>query len=226
MLVVGDAEVPSPGAVPVAEEHREGAPSRAEEGRVAVGRADRSEQPVVGAIAVLPAVLVQFDVHADRQRREFVLSLPGGAEACGPLVASVEAQSLVRPLKPALADAPEEDVLPEAEDGEIGMAIRVEVDGVGAGYVGEIRPRVEHLAEPKRTGDRAVVAVESCRVGPTGEVEVGLPIIVTVEHGNATPNEERPVPVVCVVDAGGVGLFDETRRSEGFGRCGRSAGCQ
>ncbi len=93
------------------------------------------------------------------------------------------------------------------------MPVTVDVHGVGADDTGEVGGRVRHLGETQLPSDRALVAIERGGVGATGEVQVGPPVVVAVERGDAPSDEEREVTVVDVMHTGGGGFLDEVRWS-------------
>ena len=224
VLVVRDPQVAPAGAVPVAEEDGERAPAGAQECRVRVGRVRPvgtcrlSEQS-----PFCRPVLVEFDVHADREGRHHGGALPGCAESCRPLVAAVEPERFVGALESAVAESAEEHVLAESEHGEIGVAVRIDVDRIGAGDLGQVGIGLRHLGELQRTSDGALVDVERGRIRPAGEVEILFVIVVAVEYGDAATHEVGPVPVVGVVNTRGLRFVDEARRPQCFGRGGRPA---
>ncbi len=211
MLIVRDPQIAPAGSIPVAEEDGERAPSGTQGRRIGVARLVRSDQEIVTAGAGLPTGLVEFDVCADRKSREFGRSFPCGAEPGGPSVSAVVSQVFVGALEAAITETAEENVLPESQDGQIGVTVRVDIDRIGPGDVGEIRAGLLSLGESKFTCDRALIHVESGRTGSAGEVEIRFPVIVAVEGGHATTDEERPVAVIGVVDARGLSFLDEVR---------------
>ena len=56
------------------------------------------------------------------------------------------------------AGSTEEDVLSEAQHGEIHVAVRVEVDRVGPGDLGQVCAGIMNFGESEGTADQAVVA--------------------------------------------------------------------
>ena len=161
------------------------------------------------------------DVAAEGEGREHRVALPGGAEGGRPLGATVDAPGLVDPLEAAAAEAAEEDVLAEPEHGQVDPAVAVDVERVGAGHLGQVRRRVRQDGEPQRAARRAVVVVQGRRVRAAGEVELGAPVVVAVEDGDAAADEERELAVVGVLDAGGGRLLHEPGRRHRLCRPGR-----
>ena len=107
---------------------------------------------------------------------------------------------------------PQDHVLPEAQDGEVDVGVAVDVDRVGAGDLREVGDGRRDRREPQRATGVALVAVEGGRFAAAGEVQVGAPVVVAVERGDAAAHEELELTVVPVVDAGGGGVVDEVRR--------------
>ena len=91
-------------------------------------------EAVVGRLGVRPVV----EVVAERHRRQPLAGLPGRAEGRRPGVTAVEAPALVGALERAVAEAAEEHVLSDAQDGEVEVPVPVDVERVGAGHVDEI----------------------------------------------------------------------------------------
>ena len=110
----------------------------------------------------------------------------------------------------AVAEPAEEHVLADAQHGEIGEAVAVDVERIGAGDRGQIGDRRRHGLEPQRPADRAVVAVQRGRRAAAGEVQLAATVVVAVERGDAATDEVLEVAVVAVVDAAGLG--DEVGR--------------
>ena len=216
VAVVRDPQVAPTGSVPVAEQHRERAPSGRERHRrrVAVALRIGPDELVVVALERLLAVVVEDEVVADRQRRQRRVALPGGAECRGPRVAPVEAQRLVGPLEATVAQSAKDHVLADAQHDEVGVAVTVHVERVCPGDVGQVRDGVGPGTEAQRAAGRALVAVERCRLGAPGEVEVGTRVVVAVERRHPAADEEGELPVVAVLDAGGRRLLHEAGRIE------------
>jgi hypothetical protein len=99
----------------------------------------------------------------------------------------------------------------EAQDGQVDLAIAIDVEGVGAVDVREVRDWVLDPLEPERGADRAVVPVQRRRIGPSRHEHVGPAVGIAVEHGDATSDRGREVAVVDVIDAGLQALLHEVR---------------
>ena len=125
----------------------------------------RPHELAVGARGPSAAVR-QVEVVAERERRQRGRTLPRRAERGGQRVAAVVAPGLVRALEPAVAEAAQEDVPAVAKDREVGQAVAVDVDRVGAGDAREVGDGVGDLREPQGAADRALVPVERGRVRP------------------------------------------------------------
>ena len=149
-------------------------------------------------------------------------SLPRGAERDGPLVAAVDAEGLVPALESTIAHPPQDDILAEAQDREVDMAIAIDVDRVGAGHRPQIRRGVRDALEAQRAGDPARVPEQRGRRVAAGEEQIGHPVGIAVERGHAATHDERELPGVGVADPGAERVIDEPRRAE---RCrGRAHG--
>ena len=168
VLVVAHAEIHSPGAVPIAEEHRERTPAR----RKRAGRSEcraggrRSDELVVEA-EVVGIAACGVDVPAEGKRRQRRSGLPCRAERRGRGVAAAESPRLVRAHEAAAAEAPQEDVFIIPEHDEVHDPVAIDVDGVSAVYAREVRRRIAEPREAKRPADRAVVAIKPCGVATT-----------------------------------------------------------
>ncbi len=174
----------------------------------------------------MPTVIIQLHVGADRERRQRCLLLPGGAEPGRPEITAVEPQGIVGPLERAIAQPPEDHVLSVTQDREVDGAVRIDVERIGAGHVRHLGPGRLGLSEPERPPDGALVDVERRRVRAAGEVEVGLAVVIAVEHGDAAADEEGPITVVRVNDACRLGLFHEARSRQRLGWRRRAADVQ
>ncbi len=92
------------------------------------------------------------------------------------------------------------------------------------------------MLEAQLTGQGTGVAVQGGRVDPTGKVQIGPGIGVTVEHRHPAADEEGEFPVVDMIDTGDRRLLDEARgrsggpgeigSEDGPGTEGEDAGCQ
>ncbi len=87
-------------------------------------------------------------------------------EGDGPRVAAVDAERLVGALEAAVAEAAQDDVLADPQDDEIGVAVAVDVERVGAGDGGQVGDRRRQRGEAQRTAALAVVVVQRGRSLP------------------------------------------------------------
>src|SRR4249919_1008162 len=128
--VVRQAEVAFSRSGPVAEQRGQRAVARFErDGRcVTSGRRRRSHE-----LALVAVVGAGYQVVGERQRGQRVRALPRRAEPDGPRVAAVDPEAVVGSFEPAVAEAPEDDVAASAEDGQVRMAVAVDVEGICAG---------------------------------------------------------------------------------------------
>ncbi len=73
-------------------------------------------------------------------------------EGDGPRVAAVDPERLVDALETAVAEAAQDDVLADAHDDEVGVAVSIDVERIGAGDGGEVglgrRSGVKRSAPP------------------------------------------------------------------------------
>ena len=213
VAVVADAQVALAGSVPVAEEHRQGAPRRRQrhgrrEAAAARGRTDElvglAELGRVGERLVV--------VVAERQGRPRRAGFPRRAEGRRPFVAAIERPGLVGTLEATVPAAAEEHVLAISQHRQVRDAVAVDVDRVGAGDGLEVGHWVGHGLEAQRATDRAVIAKQGGRLAAAGEVELRAPVVVTVEGRHAATDEVAEVAVVDMLDAGRCRLFDIRRR--------------
>ena len=139
-------------AVPVAEQDRQRAVAGRERDRRRIRRSTRRRphELAVGARAG-PLLVRQVEVVAEREGRQRGRTLPRRAERGGQRVAAVVAPGLVRALEPAVAETPQQDVRAVAKDREVGQAVAVDVDRVGAGDAREVGRRGR---TPSRTARR------------------------------------------------------------------------
>ena len=107
--------------------------------------------------------------------------------------------------------APEQLDPVDAEDREIGVAVAVEVERVGARHPCPIRDGGGDRREPQRSAGDGGIAVEAGRVRPAGDVQVRPAVLVAVEHREPAAGRVDLVPVVCRGDPGAAGLVDEPR---------------
>ena len=91
------------------------------------------------------------------------------------------------------------------------MPVTVDVERVGPGDSGQVRDRGRQPSKAERTAHRALVPVERGRLAPTGEEQIGTPVVVAVQSGHPTSDEVLELPVVPVVDARHRRLFHEPR---------------
>jgi hypothetical protein len=222
--VVGHAQVPPTGSVPVAEQDGQGAEPGLEGDGLRVGQSlrRRSEQPADGARVERLARRVEGQVVAQGQRGPGRSAFPGRTEGDRPVVLGNQAERLVPTLEPAVAETAEDDVLAEPEHDEVRVAIALDVQRVGAGDVVEVGGGTVNADEAQRGADRAVVPEQRRRPFAAGKIQVLPAIAVAVEDGHAAADEEREAAVVGVLDAGGRGLLDEAWRPRGVGRGRRS----
>ena len=220
VAVIRHAEVALSRAVPVAEEDGQGAVAGGEgRGRAVGGRARvRHEELVGGAVEGRRAGRVDGQVVADGERREAGGAVPSGGERGRPGAPPAEAPGLVRPLEAAVAAAAEEDVLPDPEDGEVDEPVAVDVERVGGSDVGEVGGGVREAREAERASGRTVVAEEGRPVAAAGDEDVGAPVGIAVEDGDAAAGVEGDAAAVRVVEAGRRRLLDEAGRAERGGR--------
>ena len=128
-------------------------------------------------------------------------------EGDGPSVPAVDGQRLVGPLETAVAESPQDDVLADSQDDQIGVTIAVDVQRVGPGdrrQVGDWRCQRREAQGP---ADRAVVVVQRGRLAAAGEEQFGKPVVVAVEGGHSAADEVLEVSGVLMVDRSG--LIDE-----------------
>ena len=213
MAVVGDAEVAPTRAVPVAEQHGQGAVAGRERDRGSVARAPgrRAEEQRRRAGVRLDAVGVEPDILAERERGQAVAPLPGGAERHLPARGLLEPPGVVGELEPAAAQPSQQLHPADPQDHQIGVAVAVDVDGVGAHRARDVRDRAHDLAEgdgPAHSGD---VPEQRRRVVPARDKDVGPPVAVAVEHRHPAPDHGRVPAAVDVVQAGRRRLVDEVR---------------
>ena len=93
----------------------------------------RPSAPAAGAGCRRSLSRSALEVVAERQRRQRVRALPRRAERNRPGVTAVDAQRLVRILEAAVPAPAEDDVAAAAQDGEVDVAVAVDVEGVRAG---------------------------------------------------------------------------------------------
>ena len=151
VAIVADPQVASAGAVPVAEQHRERAPGRCEGERCGIAATSRirAQQHVV--LADLGRVVRRLvRVVPEGHGRQRVIGLPGGAEGGRPRRAAIEPERFVAALEPAVAGAPQQEVLAAPQDGEVDPPVAVDIDGVGARHRTEVDGGWRHRGEPQR----------------------------------------------------------------------------
>jgi len=95
------------------------------------------------------------------------------------------------------------------------VAVAVDVQRVGTGHLGEVGGRVGDVRELEGAPNGAVVVEQGGRVGAAGQVDIGEAVVVAVEDGDASADEEQEVAVVAVLDAGGGRFLDQLRRCGG-----------
>src|SRR5439155_12639918 len=217
VAVVADPEVGTPGAVPRAEQQRQGAPARLEWLRPSpsLPAAFRANELVRLAPArwVLDALV---DIVAEGDCRPGVPVLPGGRERHRVEAAAIQSRRLILPLEPAAAEATQHHVATASEDGKVHMAVAVDVDRVRAGDGREIRRRIGHAPELQRPSDGGVVVEQAGLPRAAGEVQVGQAVRVTIQDRDATTDGELDRSVVGECKRGAGGLVDEARcRSRG-----------
>ncbi len=202
VAVVGDPQVAPPGPIPVAEQHRQRAPAGREgdRRRVAVaGRIRADELVVVRTRRSACPSSSSDEVVAEGERRQRRVALPRGAERRRPRVAPVEAQRLVGPLEPAVAEAAQEHVLADAQHDQVRVGRRRRCRAgtrrsrrsgrsTGSGWA----------VNAQRAADRALVAEQRRGLGAAGEVQVRHGVAVAVEGGHAAADEEGELAVVAV----------------------------
>ena len=213
--VVGEAQVALARPVPVAEQHRQGA----------VAGGQREWRPVGVAVGTYERALaaggpIRPEVGSERERRQRVAVLPGGAERGGPGVAAGEAKALVVRLELAVAESAQHHVLSVSEYDEVEDVVAVHVDRVRAGHRGEVGGGGRRRLEFECTADRAPVAVQRRRRRSAGDVQIGEAVSVAVEGCDPTADEVVEVAGVRVVDARSGGVVDEPRRGCRGWRCG------
>ena len=155
-----------------------------------------------------------IDVVPEGKRRQRRAGLPRRAERHRGGGRRAETPSLVRALETAAAEAAEEDVLAIPEHHEVGDPIAVDVDGIGAVHGCEVRDWIAQPDETKGAPDGTVVPIERRRAATTCEVEIGPPIAVAVEDGDAAAGRVLETAVVGVLDTGDRGLFHKVRCRE------------
>src|SRR5215213_10027120 len=215
LAIVAQSEVAATGAIPVAEQHRQGAVARLEDQGSRPSRpvGGRPDELVRGAVARRRAIWFESQVVPQGERWTRHRAFPRRAERGRPLVATVEAPGLVRPLERTATESPEQHVLTHTQDREIGVAIAVDVKRVRPGHPSEVCGSTWEPLERELTADRAVVPVEGRWVAPAGEVELGLAVAIAVERGDATAGVERRPAVIDVSEARIGGLVHERRRA-------------
>ena len=213
LAIVADPQVAPAGAIPVAEQHRQGAePGRELERRGVPGcPGRRPEQVVLAARAGRLAVRAEREVRAERQRRERRRTLPGGAERGRHGLAAVERPGLVGPLEAAVAEPAQEHALARAQDRQVDAAVAVDVERIGADHPGRRGRRVVDRFERERTAGRALVPQERGGTLAAGEVQLRLAVVVAVEDRHPATDREAEVAVVGVVDPARGRLVDEVR---------------
>jgi hypothetical protein len=75
-------------------------------------------------------------------------------------MAAVDPEAVVGSFEPAVAEAPEDDVAASAEDGQVRMAVAVDVEGICAGDRHEIGDGRRSAIEAERAPHHALVAVQ------------------------------------------------------------------
>ena len=138
-------------------------------------------------------------------------------------MAAVEGPAGVRRLEPAVPQTPQERRPADPEDGQVDMAVAIDVERVGTVDRAEVGDRVGQCGEPQGPAHRAVVAVQGRRSAAAGQVHVRPAVAVAVEDRDASADVGRVRAVVGVFEAGGRRLLDEMRWPEGGrGRCSPS----
>ena len=124
---------------------------------------------------------------------------------------AVDPEAVVGGFEPAVPEPAEDDVAAAAEDGQIRVAVAVDVEGIRTGDRREVGDGRRLATEAERATHRALVAVQRRGLRTSGEVEVVAPVVVAVERRDAATDEEVGVAVVPVDDARGSGLVDVSR---------------
>ena len=210
--VVRHAQVALAGPAPVAEQDRQRAVPGAEcdRRRVPVARRRRPNE-----FAVVAPCAVGQQVVGEGERRERVRALPRRAESNRPGVAAVDTERLVRILEVAVPEPAEDDVAAVAQDGEVDVAVAVDVERIRAGDRGQVGDRRRLACKAERAAHRALVEVQRGRLGAAGEEQLGATVVIAVERRHSPADEELELTVVGVVDARRARLVDETRRLAG-----------
>src|SRR5262249_41665052 len=152
------------------------------------------------------------DIIADRQGRPLAALLPMGAEGGAPGLAAFEAPGLVGALEAAIAEPAEHHVAADPEHDQVGSAVAVDAERIGAGDVVQLEPRVGNAGKAQRSADRALVAIEAGLGTAAGDVEIGQSVAVAVEGRHAAADEIFPAALVAGVDAGGAPVPRAQRR--------------
>ena len=127
--VVRHAQVAPAGPAPVAEQHRQRAvPGRQRDRRCVTVAGSGPQESTVPARSA-----IRCHVAAEREGGQLVRLLPRRAERDRQRVRVGDAERLVGPCEPAVAEPPQDHVLTGAQHGEVGVAVAVDVQGIGAG---------------------------------------------------------------------------------------------
>jgi hypothetical protein len=126
-------------------------------------------------------------------------------------VTAVDPEGAVGGLEPAVTEPAEDDVAAPAEDGQIRVAVAVDVEGIRTGDRRELGDGRRLATEAEDATHRTLVAVQRRGLRTSREVEVVAPVVVAVERRDAATDEEVGAAVVPVDDASGCGLVHVAR---------------
>ena len=230
LAVVADAQGRLATAVPVREQHRQRAVAGHQRQRRRIGRARRIRPPQAARRAAAPRKfgLAAVDISAEGQRRHRLAALPGGRERAVPGVAGAQLPALVGALELAVSQAAKQLHLADAQHHQVGLAVAVDVDRVGADGVGQLQARAlfNQLDSPAA---HAAVAVELGLVDARRDVDLGQAVTVAVEGRHPAADHVFTLAFEAALQAGAVGFFDEVGDGrQGLGRShrGQQARCE
>ena len=154
------------------------------------------------------------------ERRERGISLPGRAERGRVAREAIEAERGAGLLELAVPEATKDPGLAGTEDDEIGPAVAIDVDRVGAVDGRQVGDRVRDPRERESSADGAVVPEQRGAVGTARDVQVRTAVVVAVEHGHAAAYGILEAAVEALAEAGRGRLVDEVRCAGGNRRPG------
>ena len=228
LAVIGNAQRGLARAVPVGEQHGQGAVARCQQfGRgilFACGIRAQQQARRAGAPGEVRAAAVV--VAAYGQRGHGLALLPGGGKGGVPVVAVGDVPLLVGAFELAGTQAAEDFDFTNTQHHQVHIAVAVDVDRIGAGGIGQLQAAALFL-EFDGAAARALVAVELGLVDAACDIDLGQAIAIAVKHGHAAADHELVLAFKAALQAGGVGFFDEVgggggRSRRGRGRVGRA----